>query len=169
MDLYVADFAGFVNHEQGTLWHAALVTHAIEVGDLALRIEVRQQGKRHAILLGPGIERISPVHANAGNQGIMLVEPPQIGLAGGHLDGTGGAKSKGEEGEDDVFLAAVVAQGERFSLGSGKREVGRFVTNSERFGLGQALGAHRFNLHPAPRPDGTSSACRIPGNNPSIA
>src|SRR5690348_16153076 len=58
LNLDEADHALFVNSEKRPLGYAGLVTHAIEINDRTLRIEVREQRERGAHGLRPGAQRV---------------------------------------------------------------------------------------------------------------
>src|SRR5260370_31815757 len=75
MDSDPGDLALLVDHDERALGHAAGVAHAEEVHDLALRIEVREQGIADAELFRPGGERVAGIPTDAPHLRVRGAEP----------------------------------------------------------------------------------------------
>src|SRR6185312_8323249 len=98
MHMDPGNLARLVHDKERALWHTRWVARAIEVGHLALWVEVAEQGICDAKLFCPGDQRVTGIHADAEHLRLERVEALQFGLIRRHLRGAGAAEGKREEG-----------------------------------------------------------------------
>lgn len=110
-----ADHAVFVDDKDGALAVTLGPQHAKQVGDLAVRVEIAQQGVGDAAqALRPGCQTRYTVNADTQDLGIYPVEPVERDLVGRDLAGSDRRPGQREERHCDVLLPAVIAQAHRF-------------------------------------------------------
>ena len=112
VDTLEADDTLFVDDEDRAVGRAALlVVDAVGPGDLALRMEVRQDGVGDAPQRrGEGSLRRSGVGANTQYLGISLLECRVVLAERGDLVRSAAGEREDVEREDDVLLALILAQ-----------------------------------------------------------
>src|SRR5450755_178048 len=86
------------------------MAHAIEIDDVALRIVVREQGKRRMNRLRPGVQRVGAILTDADHLGVEIAEALQFGLVGGELRRADAAEREWDKGEHNILLASKIAQ-----------------------------------------------------------
>src|SRR5690242_12999070 len=80
MDVNPDNFARLIYNEERAFGHACGMARAVEVGHVALRIEIAEQRIIDVQLLGPSDERVTGIHADTKHLRIIGVEALKLGL-----------------------------------------------------------------------------------------
>ena len=131
VDTLEADDTLFVDDEDRPVGRAALlVVNAVGPGDLALRVEVRQDGVGDVPQRrGEGRLRRSGVGADTQYLGSSLLECRVVLSERGDLVRSAACKREDVEGEDDVLLALILAHRHSFLRLGLEREVRSGLSN----------------------------------------
>jgi hypothetical protein len=99
-----------------------------------LVVHVAEQREVKAVLLCEGGIGRRTIQADAEDLGIRSGDPTGVDadLDGAHLFGTAFGEGENINGEEDILLAAVVAEPDGFPVISKEREIRRMATNFER-------------------------------------
>ncbi len=125
----VADVSLLVYHESHALRDAKPVEYAVKLGDRLCR--VAQQRKRHAQLPRKSRVRLSLVNAQGQHLRLSLFKLGETSLVRPKLAGSGWRIGENKKRQDDVLLAAKVAQLDPLACVAGKLEVGRRIANRQ--------------------------------------